>query len=527
MMLSSTPASAANETSAWTSKLRSPPDDAAPAALCYGSDEGGHEVARGRRRHRGSGDTTRTVAVGGKHYSVIEEIHGGHQAATLRARDETGVEVVIKRYNETHSDRRGRATTEIDALRSVAGQGSFPSLIDAETTPAAISLVMSYVRGETLDRFLRRTPIDDIERRLELFSELLAAVEVLHRAGYYHRDLKPENILIDGTGRLFLVDFGLSIGANTIEHTITLFNRRLGPLFFQCPESEVVSARFDEIPPQRFDLYPLGKLLYYLLKKTQSAHGLFPRERFSEVPWRLETPLAVLQPVIASVVTESFASAAVRDVPGLSRLFGEKLALFRRLRENSAGQGRDIEAEVAADENALAMATRRSTHEVRHANHERVRHAAQSELSRILAEAVEPLNRTAQALWVVGDPDGPQEYVDGDKKRGRVNWVYGGLRYLNERDLGLSILSYTDRALKTDEVILIMLVVHIQGSTENQPIPYPEFHIPNTSTLDREAIEADVRAWLSELLRVIKDAVERAYPNWKAQYQERRRAQQR
>ena len=70
-------------------------------------------------------------------------------------------------------------------------------------------MVMPYYEGITLKEELRRAQTPPDESRLkELLTQLLDALEVLHRANAVHRDIAPDNILILPDGNPLLLDFG-------------------------------------------------------------------------------------------------------------------------------------------------------------------------------------------------------------------------------------------------------------------------------------------------------------------------------
>ncbi|MDR7268453.1 serine/threonine-protein kinase [Pelomonas saccharophila] len=128
-------------------------------------------------------------------------------------------------------------------------------------------LVLEYVDGQPIDVYCRQHQLD-VEARVRLFLDVLAAVAHAHARLILHRDLKPSNILVTRDGDVKLLDFGIaklladatqaSEGAAATELT-----QRAGSAFtpqFAAPEqvqqADVTTAT---------DVYALGVLLYLLL----------------------------------------------------------------------------------------------------------------------------------------------------------------------------------------------------------------------------------------------------------------------
>ena len=126
-----------------------------------------------------------------------------------------------------------------------------------ENLPFGMGLVMEYIEGRTLDKYLAEKPSE--KERNRIFSELLSAVGYLHKRGVIHNDLKPENILIThADNSLKLIDFGLADSdAEYAMRTLGCTPR------YASPELQAQSREIDA----RSDIYSVGVLMREIFGK--------------------------------------------------------------------------------------------------------------------------------------------------------------------------------------------------------------------------------------------------------------------
>ena len=71
-------------------------------------------------------------------------------------------------------------------------------------------LVMEYLPGgDLMNLLIKKDILNENEAKFYL-SELILAIESIHKLDCIHRDIKPDNILIDKNGHIKLSDFGLA-----------------------------------------------------------------------------------------------------------------------------------------------------------------------------------------------------------------------------------------------------------------------------------------------------------------------------
>lgn len=141
-------------------------------------------------------------------------------------------------------------------------------ILDAGTTEAGRPyFVMELVEGTPLTTYCdeHRLPTAD---RIELFLQVLDAIDHAHRRGVIHRDLKPSNVLVcdvDGRAVVKVIDFGIAKalrGTRDGASVLTLPGQGLvGTPEYMAPEQTRLDGEGVDV---RTDVYALGVLLYEL-----------------------------------------------------------------------------------------------------------------------------------------------------------------------------------------------------------------------------------------------------------------------
>jgi serine/threonine protein kinase len=125
-------------------------------------------------------------------------------------------------------------------------------------------LVLEHVAGERIDEWCDAHRLG-LRARVELFGQVLQAVQHAHAQLVVHRDLKPGNVLVDAQGKVKLLDFGIAklLDAEDTPGEATELTREGGRVLtphYAAPEQ----ARGERVTTAT-DVYALGLLLYLLL----------------------------------------------------------------------------------------------------------------------------------------------------------------------------------------------------------------------------------------------------------------------
>lgn len=131
---------------------------------------------------------------------------------------------------------------------------------------AQLLMVMEFVRGETLDRIVKRDGRVAPRTAAGWACQVLDAMAYAHRRGVVHRDIKPPNLMVTEEDIIKVMDFGIARVLGSAHQT--QLGHVVGTASYMAPEQ----IRGQEVDG-RTDLYALGIVLYQLVTGLRPFRG--------------------------------------------------------------------------------------------------------------------------------------------------------------------------------------------------------------------------------------------------------------
>lgn len=247
-------------------------------------------------------------------------VHQVHRTGTDHA--------LMKLGRRTEPELRVRFALEAEVLRSV-GPPTTPALFEHGTVDEVPYLIMEYLSGETLARWMSRTgERGGVGEIVAILIRLAAALEPLHAAGYVHRDLKPENIMIGGKG-VRLLDFGLVKPIRARPAHVTQDGVVVGTPHYLAPEQIKPVGTADH----RIDLYSFGVIAFEMLTGQPPFVGERRALEYHHVATRppLVSELRGMPPAIDEIVAACLAKSPDARPPSAEALRKALSAAFTEI----------------------------------------------------------------------------------------------------------------------------------------------------------------------------------------------------
>jgi eukaryotic-like serine/threonine-protein kinase len=200
--------------------------------------------------------------VGGK-YQVVWRLGGGGMSHVFLARHRFHGGLfaikVLAEHLALDKSLVSRFEREARLTASLANHPNIVAIFDIGEGNGLYYLVMQFVAGEDLASYLqraRRLPLAEAANVIAQATEALSCAEAKR---IVHRDLKPANMLLDESGRVKLLDFGISRIAD-FSDGLTRAGEAVGTPYYMSPEQ--IRGEPCDI---RSDLYSLGIVFFELL----------------------------------------------------------------------------------------------------------------------------------------------------------------------------------------------------------------------------------------------------------------------
>ncbi|MBS0422744.1 MAG: serine/threonine protein kinase [Proteobacteria bacterium] len=251
-------------------------------------------------------------------YRIEREIGSGGMGVVWLARRSDGV---IKRpvaLKLPHAETFGRQLAErFESERDILAELVHPNIARLYDAGFCANgqpyLALEYVAGSPITAYCDEHSLD-MRQRLQLFQQVLRAIQYAHGNLIIHRDLKPKNVIVGAGRRAVLLDFGIAKLISADVPGESAAGKAHEHPFALTPEYASPEQIAGEAITTASDIYSLGVLLYELLT------GECPYNLGASSREALEQAIRTLAPVSPSrALKESAARVRGSNVKNLSR----------------------------------------------------------------------------------------------------------------------------------------------------------------------------------------------------------------
>jgi serine/threonine protein kinase/putative intracellular protease/amidase len=195
---------------------------------------------------------------------------------------------------------------------------------DAEQAGNLHFLVMEFVEGVSLDRWLAKTGPLPPQQAANLIRQAAQGLQHAHEKGMIHRDIKPHNLMVTRGGVLKILDFGLArLASQAWQSTAdgdtadrpadaTRAGAVLGTPDYIAPE-QAVDAHVADI---RADIYSLGCTLYFLLTGEPPFAGGTTLDKLRAHKSLVPTPIRLRRPDVPEELAAILDKMLAKDPAG-------------------------------------------------------------------------------------------------------------------------------------------------------------------------------------------------------------------
>lgn len=289
-------------------------------------------------------------------YDIIEKISQGPISTVyLGVQRSLQRQVLIKRLNPqwlNEADLLERFRREALICARLKHR-NIVDIIDVETHPDNLYLVIEYIDGLNLEHFIKQFHPVPFSLIAYISREILSGLAYAHAQGVIHRDIKPSNIMIGRDGSVKIADFGLAKMADFPN--ISAHGEVVGTPAYMSPEQVRVSPL-----DARSDLFSLGITFYELagqpapfqgqsivdsIQKVLNHHPAPLHELREDIPrWYSD----LVKQLLAKKIDERPPSAAkILEVPAFETVSTRPGALVKFMEKTGAAATAPFPAEPA------------------------------------------------------------------------------------------------------------------------------------------------------------------------------------